>query len=198
MAWAIVFLAIVIALIFRPKWTLWALGATAVVFGLVVGGIALMDYYDAEKIKAERAAIKMSVVYAPDRCGKDIAYVKYGTDAAGNRVGLTADGKIESIKDGMKDGVRVGDLFPLEHTISNTSDKTLLKVSWRLGVYERGRSTNLVKYSSIQSFDSDHILKPGESIKLCFEVPELEGAFTDILGPTLFYKIEEINSAIFQ
>lgn len=178
MEWAIVFLAVVIALIFRPKGTLWTLGVLVVVVGLIVGVGALMDHYEREKREADKRAIKMSVVYAPERCGNE-------------RTEVEDNGKWKTVS--------VGDLFPLEHTITNTSDKVLMKVSWRLGVYDQGRSTNLVENPYSDTFDSDRILKSGESIKLCFGIPKLNSnPFLDVLKPEMVYKVEEIVSVTYQ
>lgn len=156
MEWAIAFLAVVIALIFRPKWTLWAMGAVTLALGVVALFIYISDERDSAKRAAEKRSVKMSAKY-DSGCPKE---------------------------------------SPLEITIVNTNDKTLLNVKWALGVYEPGRSTNLLMYESINRPESDYILKSGERVVLCGQVPELEGHNYEL--DKLEYKVLEIDSVTFQ
>lgn len=155
MEWAIVFLAVVIALIFRPKWTLWAMGAVVLVLGVVVLSTYMIDERDSAKRAAEKRSVKMSVNYASD-CPTEL---------------------------------------PLKTTIVNTNDKTLLNLEWRLGVYEPGRSTNLLRYES-DSPESDYIIKSGERVVLCIQSAELKSHNYEL--DKLEYKVLEIVSVTFQ
>lgn len=62
---------------------------------------------------------------------------------------------------------------PLRAIISNRADKALNSISWSMAAYVRGRSSNIVKYTSLWTHKSDHILEPNQMITLCYKAPVL-------------------------
>lgn len=71
-----------------------------------------------------------------------------------------------------------GTKFPLFVTIHNGSNKTVNKVSWKMGAYEPGHSTNLVRSPELGSdptyiVESDIIINSGEHSRECYALPVL-------------------------
>ena len=60
--------------------------------------------------------------------------------------------------------------FPIRVIILNNSESTVTKTEWRLEAFAPSRSSNLVKYAYLSS---DRILKPHQTITLCYQVPDL-------------------------
>lgn len=61
--------------------------------------------------------------------------------------------------------------FPLKVTITNNSVRQILRTSFTIGIFAKGRSTDLSKY---ESYESDKILNPGESDTTRWRVPSKE------------------------
>lgn len=59
--------------------------------------------------------------------------------------------------------------YPLRTRIVNKSKKTVEKVTWYLGAYEPGFSTDLSGYND--SYKNDKILSPGEGWQVCYNLP---------------------------
>lgn len=75
--------------------------------------------------------------------------------------------------------------LPISVSIRNNSPKTVNRVEWRLAAYQPGYSTNLI--NSTNRFESDKILKPKESVDLCYSVP----SFNKKCNPSeLEYKVD--------
>jgi len=60
---------------------------------------------------------------------------------------------------------------PLRVAITNTGRETVARVTWSMQVFRPGYSSNVAEYSS--GYESDRILKRGESIQICVAVPSL-------------------------
>lgn len=79
--------------------------------------------------------------------------------------------------------------FPLKTQIMNKSKKTVEKVTWSLGVYKPGFSTDLSGYKD--DYKNDKILKPGEGWQTCYPWPETMEVDNDFRK--LQYKAEMKN-----
>lgn len=81
------------------------------------------------------------------------------------------------------DTTKCGVGYPLSISITNSSNKTISKVTWNIDAYQSGYSTNLASYNN--DYLCDKILKPGERWTLCYTVPsslKAEGKLIGMLG----------------
>lgn len=66
--------------------------------------------------------------------------------------------------------------YPITVHFGNGTKRTVNAISWELGIRRRGHSTNLVRFPSLTA-KMDRILKPGESVSMCYSMPELEAKY---------------------
>jgi len=94
------------------------------------------------------------------------------------------------------DEKKCGNKFPLIITVENLGKKIVNRISWNIAAYRPGYSSNVIKYgygsySSNSPYSTDKILKPGEMITFCYQVPPLTGNYDPLI-----LRYEVINKAI--
>src|SRR5271169_994757 len=93
------------------------------------------------------------------------------------RYSTTVDSPSEKVKMSVVYGLGCGSDFPLAVWITNSSDKPVSRIIFAFQAFEPGHSTDLAS-SYDQSYDSDSIIAPGQTSKVCYAPPRILAAIT--------------------
>jgi hypothetical protein len=143
-----------------------ALGVTIVAILIATGIFGWQYFHDSY----QRKHVEVSVEYKPEKfeISDSISKSKFEIEIDPS---MSKEDIRTKIKKQVKEGVKLPEIdelveftdqrkwFPLRITIRNGSNRTIIKTEFTIGVFEKGRSTNLAK---THDYSSDKILKPSD------------------------------------